>query len=182
MGASSSAKWRDHWHCESYVSLWLSKCESMNAVLFHIPLPQAGKLSVSSNYTIIFKHHRYSIIKMGQGGSSPHAKCLLSAVGGNADLVAFPTKPLYQLLDVHPYNLDISVAPIAVTYPKTADQVAAIVACAGSDFKVQARGGGHSYANYGTNSLHQLKRSSDIRSVHSSNNFILSPHVFFFLV
>ncbi|TVY58928.1 Berberine bridge enzyme-like protein [Lachnellula cervina] len=85
---------------------------------------------------------------MGQGGSSPQAKCLLSAVGGNADLVAFPTKPLYQLLDVHPYNLDISVAPIAVTYPKTADQVAAIVACAGSDFKVQARGGGHSYANY----------------------------------
>ncbi|TVY45562.1 Berberine bridge enzyme-like [Lachnellula occidentalis] len=85
---------------------------------------------------------------MGQSGSSPQAKCLLSAVGGNADLVAFPTKPSYELHDVHPYNLDVSVAPVAVTYPQTATQVAAIVACAGSDFKVQARGGGHSYANY----------------------------------
>jgi hypothetical protein len=86
---------------------------------------------------------------MGNKPSSPLGQCLTSAVGGNGDLVAFPSKPLYHLLDVHPYNLDVSVAPVAITYPRSADQVASIVKCAGSDYKVQARCGGHSYANYG---------------------------------
>lgn len=81
------------------------------------------------------------------GASTSISQCLVSAVGSN---VRFPTDLLYGVIDVHPYNLDVSVAPIAVTYPSTADQVAAIVKCAGSDFKIQARGGGHSYANYGS--------------------------------
>jgi FAD/FMN-containing dehydrogenase len=82
------------------------------------------------------------------------AQCLTSAVGANN--VAFPTSLSYQVLDVHPYNLNVAVAPVAVTYPTTADQVASIVACAGSDYKVQARGGGHSYANYGKDSFHHM--------------------------
>lgn len=89
-----------------------------------------------------------SIVSLiGGGASTSVSQCLVSAVGSN---VRFPTDLLYGLLDVRPYNLEVSVAPIAVTYPSTADQVAAIVKCAGSDFKIQARGGGHSYANYGT--------------------------------
>ncbi|EHL01268.1 putative Reticuline oxidase-like protein [Glarea lozoyensis 74030] len=76
--------------------------------------------------------------------------CLKAAVGGNGDLVAFPSKVLYQLQDVKPYNMDVAVHPVAVTYPKTADQVSEIVKCATATagYTVQPRGGGHSYANY----------------------------------
>lgn len=87
---------------------------------------------------------------MGNTSSSPLADCLKSAVSGDASLVATSAKPFYQLADVKPYNLDVTVSPVAVTYPKTADQIAAIIGCASQyDSKVQARGGGHSYANYG---------------------------------
>ena len=69
---------------------------------------------------------------------------------GNNALLAFPNKLLYQLTDVKPYNLDIPATPAAVTYPESADQVAAIIKCATkSNLKVQARCGGHSYGNYG---------------------------------
>lgn len=83
---------------------------------------------------------------MGNAGSSGLSQCLTSAVKD----VAFPDKFLFQLLDARPYNLDIPVHPLAVTYPESNDDVAAIVTCAtkfGS--KVQARSGGHSYGNYG---------------------------------
>lgn len=89
---------------------------------------------------------------MGNSHSSSALEtCLTSAVGGNGDLVAFPSKPLYQLVDVKPYNQDVEVHPVAVTYPETTDQVSAIVNCATAEagYTVQARGGGHSYANYG---------------------------------
>ncbi|CRG91115.1 hypothetical protein PISL3812_08163 [Talaromyces islandicus] len=77
-------------------------------------------------------------------------QCLLDAVGGNALLATFPTTPLYQELDVKPYNLDHPVTPAAVTFPETIQQIANIVKCAAeADIKVQARSGGHSYANYG---------------------------------
>jgi FAD/FMN-containing dehydrogenase len=76
-------------------------------------------------------------------------KSLITALGGNSDLYALPNDPLYQANDVKPYNQDIAVAPAAVTYPKTAEQVAAIIKCAvQAGLKVQARCGGHSYANY----------------------------------
>ncbi|TVY62267.1 Berberine bridge enzyme-like [Lachnellula suecica] len=83
---------------------------------------------------------------MGSSHSSPLSQCLVSAVGSAN--VALPSNPFYKLSDVHQYNLDIAVSPVAVTYPNTAQQVAAIVKCAGSSYKVQAKGGGHSYANY----------------------------------
>lgn len=87
---------------------------------------------------------------MGNSSSTAVGTCLLNAVGGNNALLAFPNKLLYQLTDVKPYNLDIPVTPAAVTYPESADQVAAIIKCAAkSNLKVQARCGGHSYGNYG---------------------------------
>ena len=76
-------------------------------------------------------------------------ECLINAVGGNDDLVAIPSDPFYEISDVRVHNLDIPVAPAAVTYPETADHVAGIVACAAeANVKVQPRSGGHSYANY----------------------------------
>ncbi|GAB0137272.1 hypothetical protein EsDP_00005545 [Epichloe bromicola] len=72
--------------------------------------------------------------------------CLRTAV----DDVAFPEHPLYQLMKVRRWNLDLEVTPAAVTYPKSAEQVAAVVNCARKfGVKVQARSGGHSFANFG---------------------------------
>lgn len=87
---------------------------------------------------------------MGNTSSSPVQKCLEGALGGQKNLVAFKSNPLYQIAHVKPYNLGISVTPAAVTYPKTAEHISAIVKCAvDNSLKVQPRCGGHSYANYG---------------------------------
>lgn len=83
---------------------------------------------------------------MGQAPSTPLNQCLITATRGN---VAFPSDLAYKLVDVHPYNLDVSVSPVAITYPETAAQVGEVVKCAGKTNKIQARCGGHSYANYG---------------------------------
>ena len=87
---------------------------------------------------------------MGNQSSSVIEQCLTTALGGsNADFYATAKTPLYQLSHVRPYNLDVSVKPAAITYPKTADQVAAVVKCAAqNNLKVQARSGGHSFQNY----------------------------------
>jgi len=62
--------------------------------------------------------------------------------------VAFPG-PFWQLTDVKRYNLDIDSNPAAITYPSTNAQVASVVTCARTNnAKVQARSGGHSYANF----------------------------------
>ncbi|EED18873.1 glucooligosaccharide oxidase, putative [Talaromyces stipitatus ATCC 10500] len=87
---------------------------------------------------------------MGNTTSAVAQQCLLNAVGNDASLVAFPTAPLYESVDVNPYNLDYPVTPAAVTFPESAEQVSAIVKCAvDADVKVQAKSGGHSYGNYG---------------------------------
>lgn len=89
---------------------------------------------------------------------SAFAECLLAAVGGNSSLVAFPSQPDYSAI-VAPYNLDFPVVPTAVAFPDSAVQVAALVDCAvDAGYKVQAKSGGHSSANYGTDSL----RANDI--------------------
>ncbi|GFG11414.1 hypothetical protein IFM61392_06901 [Aspergillus lentulus] len=76
--------------------------------------------------------------------------CLLSAVGGNHAHVAFQDQLLYQVTAVEPYNLNIPVTPAAVTYPQSAEEIAAVVQCASEyGYKVQARSGGHSFGNYG---------------------------------
>lgn len=87
---------------------------------------------------------------MGNTTSAVAQQCLLDAVGNDASLVVFPTAPLYETMDVNAYNLDYPVTPAAVTFPESAEQVAAIVKCAANaDVKVQPKSGGHSYANYG---------------------------------
>ncbi|CAO2650706.1 Nn.00g019980.m01.CDS01 [Neocucurbitaria sp. VM-36] len=86
---------------------------------------------------------------MGNTSSSAVQKCIESALG-NKDLVAFKDTPFFQITHVKPYNLGIPVTPAAVTYPKTAEHISAIVKCAvDNSLKVQPRCGGHSYANYG---------------------------------
>lgn len=91
---------------------------------------------------------------MGNAPSSPAQTCLLSALGGNSNLVAFPDKPLYQATAVEAYNLNFLVVPAAVTFPETTEQVADIVRCAaGHGLKVQPKSGGHSYGNYGKHSI-----------------------------
>ncbi|CAA9958413.1 FAD-linked oxidoreductase YvdP protein [Pyrenophora teres f. maculata] len=89
---------------------------------------------------------------MGQGSSgvqpSPLEACLKVATSPLGSY-AFHDKVLFQLKDVKPYNLDYPVKPIAVTYPGSTKEVAEIVKCATTyNKKVQARSGGHSYANH----------------------------------
>ncbi|KAI0971214.1 hypothetical protein F4678DRAFT_434092 [Xylaria arbuscula] len=87
---------------------------------------------------------------MGQSPSSPLATCLNTVCNGRSDCVAYPSDPLYQLSWVNRYNLDLPVTPIAVTRPQTAQDVSGFVKCAATNnVKVQAKSGGHSYANYG---------------------------------
>ena len=88
---------------------------------------------------------------MGNAPSTEIAKCLTAAVGGKTELLAYKETPFYDLQHVKPYNLDVPILPAAVTYPESAQHVAAIVKCAAdNNFKVQPRCGGHSYANYGS--------------------------------
>lgn len=80
---------------------------------------------------------------------SPLVKGIKAALDHDEELYAFPGDALYEIKDVKNYNLDRIVRPAAITYPKTSAQVAAIIKCAVENKrKVQARGGGHSYANY----------------------------------
>lgn len=76
--------------------------------------------------------------------------CLERAVNGNKGRVAWKTKFLFDLLDVHRYNLYYKMDPAAITYPETAEEIGAIVVCASAaGIPVQARSGGHSFGNYG---------------------------------
>jgi FAD/FMN-containing dehydrogenase len=85
-------------------------------------------------------------------GTGPSVNsCLINALGGNHELIAFPSKPLYQFTDVQRWNLAIEVVPAAVTYPETTREVAEIIRCATeAELKVQPKSGGHSHANYGS--------------------------------
>jgi hypothetical protein len=106
---------------------------------------------------------------LSQMGNKPSTSvvntCLTSAVGRRTSLLATKETALYQLVHVRPYNLDIPISPTAVTYPQSAEQVAAIVKCAvDNSLKVQPRSGGHSYANYGMHSLYYY--SPNLRFAH----------------
>lgn len=83
-------------------------------------------------------------------GNSTITRCLVAALGGHSNLVAFPSQANFSSDIVRPYNLDYPAIPAAVTYPQTAHQVVRIVQCASeSGYKVQPKSGGHSYGNYG---------------------------------
>jgi FAD/FMN-containing dehydrogenase len=61
---------------------------------------------------------------------------------------------LNQATAVQPFNQNLPVTPAAVTFPKSREEVAAVVQCAAEHgYRVQAKGGGHSYANHGMSSL-----------------------------
>jgi len=48
-----------------------------------------------------------------------------------------------------PYNLALVYVPAVITIPQTPDDVSASITCAAAaGLKVQAKGGGHSYASY----------------------------------
>lgn len=71
---------------------------------------------------------------------------LVSAVGGDTTLVSIPI----NAEEVPVFNKDIPTIPAAIVTPSTTTEVAAIVKLAAQNgYKVQAKGGGHSYANHG---------------------------------
>ena len=81
--------------------------------------------------------------------SGPLQTCLNSIFANNSGAVSYPSDPLYQLDAVKEYNTAIPITPAAVVRPSTAEEVSRVVQCAvASSLKVQARSGGHSYANY----------------------------------
>ncbi|EPE05477.1 fad binding domain-containing protein [Ophiostoma piceae UAMH 11346] len=89
---------------------------------------------------------------MGAAASTPTAlqTCLNNACSGCTGCVGYPSDLLYQTKWVKPYNLAIDITPVAVVKPKTAADVSAFVQCAAAnDVSVQAKSGGHSYANFG---------------------------------
>ncbi|SPO04570.1 related to reticuline oxidase (berberine bridge enzyme) [Cephalotrichum gorgonifer] len=85
-------------------------------------------------------------------GNNPSAlsTCLADVCAGRAGCSASPSTPLYQLTWVKPFNLDVPVEPAAVIRPRNSAEVAGAVKCAVKHgVRVQAKSGGHSYANYG---------------------------------
>lgn len=75
--------------------------------------------------------------------------CLLAALGSNQSAVVTPSSSNYNS-SLTIYNLNIPILPAAVTYPSNTKEVSGIVKCAAEgNYKVQAKGGGHSYGNYG---------------------------------
>ncbi|KAJ5681821.1 uncharacterized protein N7477_001761 [Penicillium maclennaniae] len=86
---------------------------------------------------------------MGNIPSIAGHDCLLAAVGHDSSMVTFRTDFSFKS-HIPLYNLNTPVIPVALTYPTTTHQVADIISCAvDNGYKVQARSGGHSYANYG---------------------------------
>ncbi|CAI7588349.1 unnamed protein product [Penicillium manginii] len=87
---------------------------------------------------------------IADNSNQPKLKTCLQYALTDSGRVAFAGDPFYQVADVKRYNLNIPVTPAAVTFPTSSHQVAAIVKCAADNgYHVQAKSGGHSYANYG---------------------------------
>jgi len=79
-------------------------------------------------------------------------KSLLFALNGKDAHVAFPQ----DATQVPLFNKDIEIVPAAIVKPETVQQVAAVVKSAAErGLKVQAKSGGHSYANHGTHKFIQ---------------------------
>ncbi|EJP61986.1 FAD binding domain-containing protein [Beauveria bassiana ARSEF 2860] len=87
---------------------------------------------------------------MGNTPSTPPGTCLNAICAGRDNCVAYPSDVLYQANWVKPYNLDVPVTPAAVFRPNNAADVSEAIRCAGAnDVHVQAKSGGHSFANFG---------------------------------
>lgn len=84
---------------------------------------------------------------MGNTASTPFELCVADIL--SRDDYSIPADTFFQETAVKNYNKDIPIVPSAVARPSSTEQVSKLVACAVQyDVKVQARGGGHSYANY----------------------------------
>ncbi|KAF2168438.1 Glucooligosaccharide oxidase [Zasmidium cellare ATCC 36951] len=80
----------------------------------------------------------------------PFQQCIAQALSGDSGRFAFPTDLLFDLTDLHLYNLDHPLTPAAITYPNNVQEVSSIVVCASQyGVAVQGRSGGHSYDNNG---------------------------------
>ncbi|KJZ76445.1 hypothetical protein HIM_04174 [Hirsutella minnesotensis 3608] len=87
---------------------------------------------------------------MGNSTSSPFQQCLDDICLGRAGCVSYPGNLLYEPLWVKPYNLAVVVEPVAVIRPYNSIEVSKAVTCAVKHgISVQARSGGHSFANHG---------------------------------
>lgn len=76
------------------------------------------------------------------------ATCLADAVGGEDTRVQFRDEADFNTTDVKPFNLNLQYLPVAVLYPQTTAETAAIVKCASLySHKVQARSGGRDFIN-----------------------------------
>lgn len=75
---------------------------------------------------------------------------LITALGGDATLVAFPWQRKYRFLVNKRCNLALSPpTPIAITFPKHIHQIQGIVRTASEHrLAIQPRSGGHSYGNH----------------------------------
>jgi hypothetical protein len=72
------------------------------------------------------------------------AQCLSSAMEKGGKLLLRPGD------SIKAFNAMIPVFPVAVAYPSTEQEVSNIVKCAWeAGLNVQAKSGGHGYANYG---------------------------------
>ncbi|KAK1221872.1 hypothetical protein PQX77_015306 [Marasmius sp. AFHP31] len=84
---------------------------------------------------------------MGNAPSTPFQTCLQSALPRTA--ISIPSDPFYDLSAVKAYNKAFDITPVAVVRPSTTEQVSKVVVCATENgVKVQARSGGHSYADF----------------------------------
>ncbi|KAK5166029.1 uncharacterized protein LTR77_008290 [Saxophila tyrrhenica] len=84
--------------------------------------------------------------RTSDGVDSQFHEDLLSAVGRDSSRLNYP-----QSKEAVPYfNTDSPVLPLVIVTPQSSEQIAAIVRLASrGGYKVQAKGGGHSYANHG---------------------------------
>lgn len=78
----------------------------------------------------------------------PNQASLISCLNKNAVPYYNSTSPNWSSL-IAPYNLRLPYTPALVTVPVTEQDVSSSVTCAGAaGYKVQPKGGGHSYASY----------------------------------
>lgn len=136
---------RDKWK-QPHPTSWLTRLKSHLGLIMSIALV----LHYSILPKIFHPIGEPDMAPISADGASPLRTCLRSVCAGKNDCVAFPGDPGYHMYWVKPYNLAIDITPAAVVRPRTTQQVANVVKCAlASKVKVQARSGGHSFANYG---------------------------------
>ncbi|CAG9981210.1 unnamed protein product [Clonostachys byssicola] len=76
--------------------------------------------------------------------------CLTSALSGDGTRAHYPSSATFITEHAKYFNLNLQYLPYAIVYPKTTEEISAVVVCAGSnDKKVQGRSGNLDFANRG---------------------------------